>query len=199
MMAMGDPRPHSRFSFFKEFIEAVVSVIMATCTLAGLEEVLREIGLVTPIPKFSGARVLLQPIDIWRSYLADTTSKLLGCNAETAFEGAVHSSNSKDNGDLVLVLPKLMLKANANTKAKDLAAESISNVRHCNLSVAQSHRGLTDLSAVVYENPIVSPTGTGWSASAILPLPDDVTADLDPLYQRSMSGVWCRHSLGTQE
>ena len=26
MMAMGDPRPHSRFSFFKEFIEAVVSV-----------------------------------------------------------------------------------------------------------------------------------------------------------------------------
>ena len=103
---------------------------MNTCTLTGLEALLKELGLTAPIPKFTGARVLHQPIDIWRSYLADTTSKVLECDAEIALKEAVHSSNSMDNGDLDLVLPKLVLKT--KTKPKDLAYESIPKVIHCN-------------------------------------------------------------------
>ncbi len=107
---------------------------MPTCTSAGLEELLDELGLSTPVPEFPGARVLFQPIDIWRSYLADTTSKVLDCDATLAYQEAVQNSNSKDNGDLVLILPKLRLKT--NNKPKELANESITKARHCNHSAS---------------------------------------------------------------
>lgn len=136
---------------------------MATCTLAGLEELLKGVGLATPIPRFLGARVLFRPIDIWRSYLADTTSNVFKCDAETAFDEAVHSSNSKDNGDLVVVLPRLMLRI--DTKAKDLASKSMSNVRRSDVSVVQYTRGLADfVSTRQYtSNPLF-----------VLPVPDGV-------------------------
>ena len=92
---------------------------------------------------------MFKPIDIWRSYLANTTSDVFKCDAEAAFEGAVHGSNSKDNGDLVVVLPKLMLKT--NTKAQSLAPESISHVRHSEMLAAQHHtEAWLTLSTVVH-------------------------------------------------
>jgi arginyl-tRNA synthetase len=97
---------------------------MATLKLGGLEEALREIGANTPIPVSRQVEVLTKPIDIYRSYLADSTAKLLDCDAALAYE-AIQNANNKDNGDLALVLPKLKLK---NGSPKELANQALLKV-----------------------------------------------------------------------
>ncbi|KAI0127837.1 arginyl-tRNA synthetase [Xylariales sp. AK1849] len=94
---------------------------MATLNLLGLEGSLGKLGLETPIPDCAQAEVLVKPIDIYRSYLADRVSKLLECDAALAYE-AIQNANTKDNGDLALVLAKLRLK---NTKPKEAANEAL--------------------------------------------------------------------------
>ncbi|KAI2469036.1 arginyl-tRNA synthetase [Annulohypoxylon bovei var. microspora] len=92
---------------------------MATCSIDGLEALLRELDVGVPIPTFTGSDALWKPIDIYRSYLADTASKVLGCDAGLAYE-AIQSANI-DNSDLTLVLPKLKW---GNSKPKDLSKEA---------------------------------------------------------------------------
>ncbi|KAI1385571.1 arginyl-tRNA synthetase [Hypoxylon trugodes] len=93
---------------------------MTTYSIDGLEALLGELGVNVPIPSFIESEVLRRPIDIYRSYLADTASKVLECDAYLAYE-AIQSANIKDNSDLTLVLPKLKLRSD---KPKDLAREA---------------------------------------------------------------------------
>ncbi|KAI3325664.1 arginyl-tRNA synthetase [Xylariaceae sp. AK1471] len=81
---------------------------MATCTVAGLEDLLGRLGLHDPIPASLSADVLTRPCDIYRAHLADITAKILDSDIAIPLE-AISSSNTKDNGDLSLVLPKLGL------------------------------------------------------------------------------------------
>jgi arginyl-tRNA synthetase len=99
---------------------------MASKTIDGLRAILEELEVGTPIPNFPDASILVRPIDIWRSYLAETTARVLDCDAALAFE-AVQTARTKDDGDLTLILPKLKLKSNA--KPKELAYESIKKAR----------------------------------------------------------------------
>jgi arginyl-tRNA synthetase len=94
---------------------------MATLTQPGLETLLESIGLETPVPAFDSADALVKPVDIYRSYLADTAARLLECDRSVAFE-AVQASNHKDNGDLTLILAKL------GFKGKDIASDALKKV-----------------------------------------------------------------------
>ncbi|RYP92941.1 hypothetical protein DL770_000991 [Monosporascus sp. CRB-9-2] len=94
---------------------------MATLSIAGLEALLEELGLDTPIPDFPQSSPLKSPIDIYRAYLADTASAALQCDRNLTYE-AVQSANIRDNSDLALVLPKLKLKSD---KPKELAKECL--------------------------------------------------------------------------
>ncbi|KAI0886707.1 arginyl-tRNA synthetase [Annulohypoxylon maeteangense] len=98
---------------------------MATCSIDGLEALLRELDVGVPIPTFAGSDARWKPIDIYRSYLADTASKVLGCDAGLAYE-AIQSAGGKDNSDLTLVLPKLKW---GNSDPKDLAKETFMKFR----------------------------------------------------------------------
>lgn len=86
----------------------------------GLEALLSGLGVDVPVPVFAQSDILRRPIDIYRSYLADTTSKVLGCDSGLAYE-AIQSANIKDNSDLTLILPKLKWGIG---KPKDLAKEA---------------------------------------------------------------------------
>ncbi|RYP35974.1 hypothetical protein DL766_002244 [Monosporascus sp. MC13-8B] len=94
---------------------------MATLSIAGLEALLEELGLGTPIPDFPQSSPLRSPVDIYRAYLADTASVALQCDRQLTYE-AVQSVNIRDNSDLALVLPKLKLKSD---KPKELAKECL--------------------------------------------------------------------------
>ncbi|KAI0024079.1 arginyl-tRNA synthetase [Xylariomycetidae sp. FL0641] len=94
---------------------------MATRTRSGIEDLLSTFNLRTPLPSALLADPLCRPIDIYRVYLAETTSELLGCDIDIAYE-AVQSANNKENGDLALILPKLKT---VSENAKEIIMESL--------------------------------------------------------------------------
>lgn len=100
--------------------------MMTACMIDGLKALLSDLGVDVPIPAFSQSDILRRPIDIYRNYLADTASKVLGCDSALAYE-AIQSANIKDNSDLTLVLPKLKWRTD---KPKDLARDAFIKVTH---------------------------------------------------------------------
>lgn len=97
---------------------------MTTLSIVGLEALLEELGLASPIPSFQ-SNPLERPVDIYRAYLAETASAVLETDRVLTYE-AVQSTNIKDNSDLALVIPKLKLKG---SKPKELAKECLIKVR----------------------------------------------------------------------
>jgi len=80
--------------------------------------------LKTPIPTAQAADVLTKPGDIYRSYLADTLSDIVDCDAETIYD-AIGSNNDPSQGDLTVAVPRLRLKDVDN---KELAFTVVKHV-----------------------------------------------------------------------
>jgi len=79
---------------------------MATQTAASLEELIEALGAKTPIPSYPAANILVRPLDIGRSYLADLLASIVEGDTSNAFNSIQLPSNI-DNGDLVVILPRL--------------------------------------------------------------------------------------------
>lgn len=96
---------------------------MSTLSAEGLEAVLGSIGVESAVPIFAGADLQRDPMSIFVSSLAQTLAQLTECGPDLAF-GAIQWPS--DEGDLVIVLPKLRLR---NTNAKVFASELMHKVR----------------------------------------------------------------------
>lgn len=96
---------------------------MATISLSGLQAFVADIGL-DPIPSFSAADVLNNPLDIYHSYLAGVFQAIIGCDADVIYS-SIQPPSAAENGDLDIVLPKLKLPG---TSPKQLAGELIGKV-----------------------------------------------------------------------
>jgi arginyl-tRNA synthetase len=92
---------------------------MTTQTIPSLKALIGGWGVQIPIPSFLAAGVLVRPLDIGRSYLADIISNIVKCDAVKAFN-LIYWPNNVDNGDLVVILPKLSHGANTNVLAQSL-------------------------------------------------------------------------------
>jgi arginyl-tRNA synthetase len=66
-----------------------------------------EIGL-EPIPSFPDAYFLNNLIDVYHPYLAEHLQKLVECDSDLIFS-SIQLSNTIENGDLDIFLPKLKL------------------------------------------------------------------------------------------
>jgi hypothetical protein len=78
---------------------------MSTLDLPGLAARLKGLGL-GPIPQFSQAHSLINPLDIGRSYLAEILGHLIDCYSITAYN-SIHLPNDISTVDLTVILPKL--------------------------------------------------------------------------------------------
>ena len=96
---------------------------MATTSLAGLQALVADIGL-QPIPSFTAADVLNNPLDIYHLYLAENFQTLVECEPELVYS-SIQLSNTIENGDLDIVLPRLKL---SGPKPRELAGELIKKV-----------------------------------------------------------------------
>lgn len=99
--------------------QQVNSNIMTTQTVANLEELVGALGAKTPILPYSAANILVRPLDIGRSYLADILSNIIECDASRAF-GSIGFPNNLDPGDLVVILPRLSHGSVAETLARTI-------------------------------------------------------------------------------
>lgn len=92
---------------------------MSALTTTDLEVLLGEIGLETPIPSFPAANVLIKPLDIARSYIADSLSSYTECDPNVAYS-SIQWPNNIYNGDLSVILPKIKPGADSDELAFDL-------------------------------------------------------------------------------
>jgi arginyl-tRNA synthetase len=98
---------------------------MSTLDLPGLAKILEGLGL-GPIPQFSEAHLLNNPLDIGRSYLADILSRLVGCDPIPAYN-SIQLPYDIYNGNLMVPLPKLCRGADWRSA---FASDLIEKVRH---------------------------------------------------------------------
>lgn len=96
---------------------------MTTLDIPGLEERLEALKLAVPLPGDGKADVLTKPLDLWRTYLADTLSGLVECDHDVAFK-AIQWPNNIYSGDLAVILPRLC----PGSKAQDVAIDLLKKV-----------------------------------------------------------------------
>jgi hypothetical protein len=151
---------------------------MSTLDLPGLEVRLEALGL-GPMPQFSRANVLNNPLDIGRSYLADILGKLVDCDPIIAYN-SIQSPKDIFNGDLVVPLQKLF-------RRKDLVAfhDVIKRVWHNFLfAVTVAPISLITILKVSKLSPFLWPLLRRSSSSDFL-YAKRAPPSATPLYQRS--------------
>ncbi|KAJ0160186.1 Arginine--tRNA ligase, cytoplasmic [Colletotrichum tanaceti] len=93
---------------------------MATLSIAGLQTSLERLSLDTPLPSFPVADVLVRPLDIFRSYIAQIVAEAAQCDPAVAYE-AIQSTAAISMGDLAVILPRLKIKGKGVAAAELLS------------------------------------------------------------------------------
>ncbi|KAK6211534.1 arginyl-tRNA synthetase [Colletotrichum tabaci] len=93
---------------------------MATLSITGLQTSLERLSLDTPLPSFPVADVLVRPLDIFRSYIAQIVAEAAQCDPAVAYE-AIQSTAAISMGDLAVILPRLKIKGKGAAAAELLA------------------------------------------------------------------------------
>lgn len=96
-----------------------------TLELEGLQAKLKSLGIESPVPDYANSHILQNPTDIYRAYLADLLTPLIGAERQLVYD-SIQWTNNLTHGDLVLVVPKLRLKG---VKPAEYALELESKVR----------------------------------------------------------------------
>ena len=98
---------------------------MSTTEIASLEAQLQKLAVSTPIPHYNAVDFLVNPVDIYRAYLADTVGSTLPNVDPQLVYDSIQWTNNPAHGDLIVVTPKLRLKG---TKPAETAANLVSKV-----------------------------------------------------------------------
>lgn len=89
--------------------------------MADLTASLAKLGI-QDFEQFPGSNPLLNPVDIFRSYIARELSVISGVSSSLIFP-ALEFTSTADRGDLVIPVPRLRVKGNADDLAKEWAAK----------------------------------------------------------------------------
>ncbi|EEH21709.2 arginine-tRNA ligase [Paracoccidioides brasiliensis Pb03] len=85
---------------------------MGSLTIKGLETLLQSLGLTVPIPAFSAANVVVNPVDIYRCYVADVVKQAAECGEDIPFN-SIERTQVLAHGDVVLIVARLRLKGDS--------------------------------------------------------------------------------------
>ncbi len=89
-----------------------------------LETQLEKLIVHVPVPSYGAAQILENPIDIYRSYLANILEPMLKDARSQNVYDSIQYTNRLSHGDLIIVIPRLQLKrSNPIEVAKDLASQ----------------------------------------------------------------------------
>lgn len=91
--------------------------------MEALSRSLGSLNLTVPIPEVKDAELLANPLDVYRTYLAEILTKAVGSDIDAAYK-SIQWPNNISNGDLAVILPKLRPGA----KADEIAAELMKKV-----------------------------------------------------------------------
>lgn len=102
-----------------------------------VQALLKDLGISESLPKFSAASVTTNPIDIFRSYVAEEMAKITGVDREIVYP-ALEWTQDMNKGDLIMAVPRLRLKGDPKAMAADWVTK-----------VCSSPSGVLDLSQAI--------------------------------------------------
>ena len=97
----------------------------STTEIASLEAQLQKLDVSTPIPRYNAVDFLVNPVDIYRAYLADLVGSIFPDLDPQLVYDSIQWTNNPAHGDLIVVAPKLRMKG---TKPTELVATLASKV-----------------------------------------------------------------------
>lgn len=89
-----------------EYVLLTTIASMASLSYEGLHQLLRRVGVDGKLPVYPSADIQNSPMDLYRSFLADTLVNLTGCGQQVAYDSIQWPG---DDADLMVVLPRLRL------------------------------------------------------------------------------------------
>lgn len=81
-----------------------------------VQAMLGELGITDPLPVFAAANPTTNPIDIFRSYVAEEMTKITGVNRELVYP-ALEWTQDMRKGDLIMAVPRLRVKGDPKALA----------------------------------------------------------------------------------
>lgn len=91
-------------------------------TLDELNAKLASLGISQALPVFEQASPNVNPVDVYRCYIADALAPVTGVDREVIYPGLEWTQGSA-KGDLVLAVPRLRLKGKPQELAQEFAAK----------------------------------------------------------------------------
>ncbi|KAJ6261364.1 cytoplasmic arginine--tRNA ligase [Drechslerella dactyloides] len=87
-----------------------------------VQAMLGELGISDPLPVFEAASVTTNPIDIFRSYVAEEMAKITGVNRDIVYP-ALEWTQNMEKGDLIMAVPRLRVKGDPKVLANEWAKQ----------------------------------------------------------------------------
>lgn len=131
---------------------------MSTLEIDGLTQLLETLSVSAPAAKFKESHILINPLDICRSSLAELLSSLVECNIQDAYK-SIQWPNNIWNGDLSVTLPRLRpgcKPAELSTELIDKVRRSLVNITSEMLNDCASSRKITPFSTRPYPKASIS-------------------------------------------
>lgn len=88
-------------------------------SIESLQEFLSTLKITDPLPIYPGAKPTSNPVDIFRTYIANTLAPIAGVDIDLIYP-ALEWTQSFDKGDLIMAVPRLRIKGR---KPDELANE----------------------------------------------------------------------------
>jgi len=94
------------------------SIPPSIASLEDLQGILSNLGITETLPIFKAANPVINPIDVFRSYIAEELSKITGVERDRVYESIEWTQDFK-KGDLILAVPRLRIKGNPTELGKE--------------------------------------------------------------------------------
>jgi len=115
----GESIPYIEFrDLFKGNMAAAIPPSIGS--LEDLQGLLTKLGINEKLPVFKAANPTSNPIDVFRSYIAEELSKITGAERDRVYESIEWTQDFK-KGDLILAVPRLRIKGNPAELGKERA------------------------------------------------------------------------------
>ncbi|KAK6512319.1 hypothetical protein TWF481_001207 [Arthrobotrys musiformis] len=113
-------------SLSHNFSTMAATVAPSIGSVEDVQSLLKDLGITEPLPTYEAASVTTNPIDIFRSYVAEEMHKITGVSREIVYP-ALEWTQQMEKGDLIMAVPRLRIKGDPKALAADWVSKFPAN------------------------------------------------------------------------
>ncbi|KAF3279362.1 hypothetical protein TWF132_000633 [Orbilia oligospora] len=113
-----DPLLPTTTSIPHKYSTMAATVAPSIGSIEDVQAMLNELGITDPLPTYEAASLTTNPIDIFRSYIAEEMHKITGVSRDIVYP-ALEWTQQMEKGDLIMAVPRLRIKGDPKALAAD--------------------------------------------------------------------------------